>query len=204
MAFIPVPGVCMFELRFTLDGQHVENTLYARLEDGWSSGQAITMGGKLFDWWVANMAPSLSDQLSLDSVHGTDLENEEGFSVDFIPEASETGVIGGSSLPNNVAICITILTAARGRSGRGRNYICGIPQTHMAQNTLDTADGIAYVAAYNALPAVFDDLVATWVVVSRFTDGLPRDVGLSRTVTGVKLTDLSADSQRRRLPGRGT
>jgi len=204
MAFIPVTNCVMAELRFTLDSQHVENTLYFQRASPWTAPLGVLLGSHLFDWWVTNMAPSLSDDLNLDSVHVTDLTTVSGFAVDFVPSASENGAIGGSSLPNNCAICISFRTEARGRTGRGRNYICGLPQSHVAENTLDTADGIAFVAAYNALPAVAGASAATWVVVSRHLDGAPRTTGLTRSIISVLLLDLIIDSQRRRLPGRGT
>jgi hypothetical protein len=71
-------------------------------------------------------------------------------------------------------------------------------------NTLDAADGLAYVAAYSNVDDVIADFDGTWCVVSRHLDGLPRDIGITRKITTVILTDLTIDSQRRRLPGRGT
>jgi len=204
MAFIPVTNCVMAELRFTLDGQHVENTLYFQRASAWTAPLGVLLGDHLFTWWVDNMAPDLSDAISLDTVHVTDLTTVSGFAVDFVPAASEPGIVGNPSLPNNCAICISFRTEARGRTGRGRNYICGIPQSHVTLNTLDTGDGIDFVAAYNALPTVAGASAATWVVVSRFLDGAPRAAGLTRSITTVILQDLTIDSQRRRLPGRGT
>lgn len=204
MAFIPVPDTCMFELRFTLQGEHVENTLYGHLTGGWSASTARNVGDALIQWWIDNMSASLSDQISLDSVHCTDLSSSTGFSTDAVPETAPVGAVGGQCLPNNVAICISFRSQARGRSGRGRNYVCGIPDTHVSANTLDSADGIAFVDAYKLVDDVMSDFDATWVIVSRFLDGLPRDEGITRLITSVLLVDLTVDSQRRRLPGRGT
>jgi hypothetical protein len=203
MAFIPVNNCVMAELRFTLDGQKVENTLYFQRASAWTAPLGVLLGDHLYTWWVDNMAASLTDSLTLDSVHVTDLTAVDGFAVDFVPDVAETGVVGATSVPNNCAICISFRTEARGRTGRGRNYIMGMPQTHVTLNTLDTADGIAFVAAYNALPTVAGASAATWVVVSRFLDSLPRDIGITRSITTVILLDLTIDSQRRRLPGRG-
>jgi hypothetical protein len=41
------------------------------------------------------------------------------------------------------------------------------------------------------------------VVLSRISEGVPRDLALAQTVTGILTTDLFIDSQRRRLTGRG-
>jgi len=60
------------------------------------------------------------------------------------------------------------------------------------------------VAAYDLLANLFIASGATWVIVSRFLDKAPRTTGISRTVSSVILVNLVADSQRRRLPGRGT
>jgi hypothetical protein len=41
------------------------------------------------------------------------------------------------------------------------------------------------------------------VVLSRISEGVPRDLALAQAVTGILTTDLFIDSQRRRLTGRG-
>lgn len=204
MAFIPVTNTVMAELRFTLDGQQVENTLYFQRASPWTAPLGVLLGEHLLTWWTDFMADNLSDNIALDSVHVTDLTTVDGFAVDAVPDGSIPGVIGGDALPNNCAICISFRSEARGRSGRGRNYICGLARDSVVANTLTTGAGIAFVAAYNALPDVAGDSAATWVIVSRFLDGVPRDFGLTRSIITVILLDLTVDSQRRRLPGRGT
>lgn len=204
MAFIPVANTVMAELRFTLDGQQVENTLYFQRASPWTAPLGVLLGDHLLTWWEDNMSPALSDNIALDSVHVTDLTAVDGFAVDSVPDGSIPGAIGGDALPNNCAVCISFRSASRGRSGRGRNYICGLARDSVVANTLTSGAGISFVAAYNALPAVAGASAATWVIVSRFLDGAPRAAGITRSITTVILLDLTIDSQRRRLPGRGT
>jgi hypothetical protein len=150
------------------------------------------------------MAPFLSNRIALDSVHCTDLSSSTGFVTDFVPEESAVGELDTAALPNNVAICISFRSTARGRTGRGRNYVCGFPDNSMVGSTLNTDVGIALVAAYNLIQTAMSEESAVWVIVSRFVDLAPREEGISRTVSSIILVDLVGDSQRRRLPGRGT
>jgi hypothetical protein len=59
------------------------------------------------------------------------------------------------------------------------------------------------VAAYNGLLALASNIQVVWCIVSRFSGGQPRTAGEVYPVIAALVTDNVADSQRRRLPGRG-
>jgi len=204
MAFVPVPETLMAELRQELSGQQVENTLYFKKSGGWTENDAIILGQALAESWEATMAPVLSVQLQLNSVHLTDLSSQFSFATDFVPAASIQGAVGGDCSPNNCALCVSFRSAARGRSGRGRNYVPGLAESLVSLNQFDPTAALEIVSFYQGLTALAVDADAQWVVVSRFENGLPREEGLARVVRTVLLVDLVIDSQRRRLPGRGT
>jgi hypothetical protein len=82
--------------------------------------------------------------------------------------------------------------------------LLGLTENDVAGNQLNSIVQAAFVAAYEELldPAVIT--VGEWSVASRFTNNEPRTTGISAPVTAVQATDNIVDSQRRRLPGRGT
>lgn len=204
MPFIPGSNLLMVELFQRLDSQRIENTLYfqfgsaALLESG-----ANALLGDILTWWDTEMAPLLVQSLSLVEVKGTDLTTETSEVFTAVPNPVITGDVADESLPANVAACVSFRTTARGRSNRGRNYVPGIPSNQVSINTMAQGFADSLADAYLLLQGVGVANGATWVVASRFSNGAPR-VGMAvRAITSVVVTDLTVDSQRRRLPGRG-
>jgi hypothetical protein len=147
------------------------------------------------------MAPLTTNQVSLVGVKATSLESDTAPAFErptLIP-----GDLAQAAEPNNVTLAIKFLTAGRGRSARGRNYIVGLHVDAVTNNEVSSAHAAQYVTAYDELRDTSVISVGTHVVVSRFLDGVERTEGIAQTVTGVTFTDFIVDSQRRRLPGRG-
>lgn len=203
MPFIPVPDVLQAELRYTLFGQRIENVLY--FAGGGRAGQAgmNTLALQLQAWWVAEIAPNLSVQLTLNEIYITDLQSESGETYSGIVAAGSQGQINDNALPGNVALCVSFRTAQRGRSFRGRNYVPGLAETSVAGNTVEAGVVNNLQAGYGALISTAAAAGFPWVVVSRYSGGDPRPVGLATNITGARVVDPFVDSQRRRLTGRG-
>jgi len=113
--------------------------------------------------------------------------------------------VTGEAAPNNCSMAVSFRTAVSGRSNRGRNYVPVLTNSQVSENLIDSSWAQDVVNAYSellfgggALPAGW-----VWVVVSRFTGGLPRTVGTFNEIFSVLVTDLIVDSMRTRLPGRG-
>jgi len=117
--------------------------------------------------------------------------------------ASDTGEITGEDVPGNVAFALKFQTGHTGRSARGRNFISGIPEDAVTGNTITEAYADAYRDAYTSIATALNSGGFPMVVVSRYTLGAKRTVGLTLPVTVISYTDLNIDSQRNRLAGRG-
>lgn len=205
MAFIPVINTAQANFKYDLSGQTVENVLsFVNLDDP-DSTLLEGLAGALLDWANASLMPLLSSNLSLYAVTVTNLSSDSSPSIEFT-QAPQAGGVGGTALPNNVTWCIQFKTSLRGRSYRGRNYVAGIPNA--ALDTVNTVSATFATDVQNAYTTLLDPdtLPAgwTWVVVSRYTDGAPRVTGTVTAITSVNYADRYLDSQRRRLPGRGT
>jgi hypothetical protein len=205
MAFVPVPDTILVEMRMLLDSQRVENTLYFRKTGGWIIADVTPLVNALIIWWQASLGAVLSTGLTLREIAVTDLSSLTGFSVSQTPPTPlPTGSDGGEHEPNNVALCVSFRTLSRGRSFRGRNYVTGLPESRVSGSFVSDATVAAIQAAYQLLPGIAVTAGCIWVVVSRFTAGAPRVTGITTEIDSVVVIDNVVDSQRRRLPGRGS
>lgn len=206
MPFVENPNVAMVEFRQSWDDQKVENTLYFDRGTAPTSGQIAELAATLATWWETHMSPLQSNTVSLNEVVVTSLASETAPQLVYTFSLPAIGAQTAPSLPNNVSWAVKFNTVGRGRSSRGRNFFVGLVESHVDQNEVSATHAAAIVDAYQELFTVLGDMTDpwTWVVYSRYTAGNERATGLAQAVTSVSPTDLIIDSQRRRLPGRGT
>lgn len=205
MAFIPALNVAMCSLRYTVSGQQAENTLYFQYISDPGEEQLQDISGYLVTWRDTFLKDIQGAHCLFREVYAVNMTT--GFSPTFTNVVSPevAGTYSGTPLPNNVTLAVSFRTAGRGKSSRGRNYALGLTETALS-STLGQSVQTAYAAD---LVAAYDDLFVglpadwTWVIISRSVNGLPRANALVTPVQSVILTDLTIDSQRRRLPGRG-
>jgi hypothetical protein len=204
MPFVPNGNVAMVELRMVIDGQKVENTLYFSGEPPLTPTTLNDLAVIVESWWADNISPILSTTLSLNEIVVTSLASETAPQIVFTTGLPDTGGNANAALPNNVSWAIKFNTANRGRSGRGRNFIVGLTEEVVSASQLNVITAAQLVDGYLDLLADLSGGDWTWVVYSRFEDKVERTTGLAQEVISVGYTDLIVDSQRRRLPGRGT
>ena len=203
MTYQPVAATIGLELVQQLDGQIIENTLYVRKDTTVDIADLLTVADQAIEWWAADLAPLLTNRVTLLRVVATDLSSEFGPAVvdtGFLPAA---GSINSDCVPSNAALCISFRTALRGRAFRGRNYVSGIAEGNVTLNTveLSTAEGIR--AAYENFPTHLDTGYHHVVVSRTVNHVVQMPSALTNEVISYVLTDRIIDSQRRRLPGRG-
>lgn len=204
MVYVPVLNTVAVSFRYTLDSQLVENVINFSGTVDWTTSNMASLGGDLIDWWRANLAPLQSVDVSFREVYLLSLETASSPSVIVTTSLPDTGEESGTPLPNNATCTVTFRTAQRGRSFRGRNYVIGLTQALLSSsNTISLTTRTDYLAAYGELLTLTLTNGAKPVVVSRFSDGAPRATGLATLVTSFDM-NLTLDSQRRRLPERGT
>jgi hypothetical protein len=83
-------------------------------------------------------------------------------------------------MPPNDSLCVTLRTAVKGRTGRGRMYLNGFPEGSANGGYWETAAQDAAVAIAGALLNTFGSpgqpAPYTWGVISRFEFGVKRDI----------------------------
>jgi len=205
MPFQPVAATCLAELVYSLDGQTIENTLYFRKDNAWDESELFTLANELDAWWTAQMAPLLSTDISLIRVVCTALHAETGPQSILSLSPAPAGAVPTNAVPNNSAFCLSFRTALIGRSFRGRNYVPGLPESVVTISRLAAGTATAIIEAYELLNTAASSLNAYHVVVSRTVNGVVQmPTALTNAVNAYVAVDLVMDSQRRRLPGRGT
>lgn len=203
MAFQPTPDVAGVRLQGVMDSQLTINDLYFQISGGGiNAAGLVNLAVNVADWWTLNVVPLLSDDFSSVRVVCTDLGSDTG-PIGEAPAAA----VGGEAIeavPNNVAACVSFRTAQRGRSGRGRNYVPGIPGSKVDLNTLDATFITNLVAAYILLVGAGTFIPGwQWGVVSRQTAGEVRTAGLFIPITSVLMVGNSVRSMRSREIGHG-
>lgn len=212
MPFVPVPNTALIEIVYEWDGQIVENTIYYRKSTTPILADLEVLTDEIRAYIIDQLLPALTSAISLIRVVGTLLDAVDGLQVISTTDLPVAGG-GGASQPNNVTICVSLKTASRGRSARGRNYIPGLAQGYITGNTITTVIQNAFETVWTGLIAIGGDDGWSQVVVSRFSgftivDGkkvpTPREEGITHAITSAVIVDRTTDSMRRRLPGRGT
>lgn len=203
MAFIPVPNVAKVTLQWLWAGQIVDLTLSVQKASPLTTSDLDTLNTTAVDWWDDGLKIWSTQALSLVNVNSTDQSSDSAPSIDYPVTPAIPGENTSGSVPNNVALVTSWLTDLRGRSFRGRAYTPGIPVNMVSTST--TANP-SLVGAHNTIYSDWISRVLALsfdpVVVSRYTGGAPRLVGIATPITGVR-TEQYFDSQRRRLAGRG-
>lgn len=203
MPFQPAENVVQCELRYTWQGQQVENVLHYIMDP--ITPQAMAdLAAEVYSVWATYCAPITSNTVTLREVYVFDLTTADGGTATFAPSPLATGGNVNESVVNSTTLCLSLRTALRGRSRRGRLYIVGLTDNIVADNRVSAGGAQAFLDAYANF---FDPGVITagdWAVLSRFSDGVARPVASAATITQVLFTDTVVDTQRRRLPGRGT
>lgn len=204
MAFIPVPLTAEVNIRQTLYGEEMINTLYFTLALGWDEGSLTDLATRL-DGVLVDQYP---DMHNVGSIYlGLRLRNldHDGGEVLIVPaSASTVGTVGGGSEQNNVAWCVKFTTGLAGRSYRGRVYHGGIAGSMLVSiNHMDTGFASDIIDHYVSLVTAAGEAGGVHVVVSRRHNKVALTEGVTTPVTAITYTDLVLDSMRNRLPGRG-
>lgn len=204
MPFVPAANTLQAELRYNYGSSLAENVLYFQGSAGVTVALATTLGNNLIGWWNTNFKARMPTQVVLREVYVTDLTTQTSFTVSVTTGLPSAGTALQDPLPFNCALCVSLRTANRGRSGRGRNYVLGLLETEVSANTVASTTVSPTLTAYGLLvgAGTFTPGLQL-VIVSRFTNKLPRANALVQPVTNAVILDSVVDSQRRRLPGRG-
>lgn len=205
MPFVPVPDCVQCKIEGRVDGQTTINDLYFRHTTGpISLSDMNALRVAVATWYQGFIVPNLNEAWTGVRLQLQGLTNSSGI----VTEQSLLGVQGGvtgEAAPNNCSMAVSFRTGLAGRSNHGRNYVPVLTNSQLVGNNIDPDWATTIVDGYfelvfpgTALPGGW-----LWVVVSRRTNNDWRTTGVFQEITSVQVTDLTVDSMRTRLPGRG-
>jgi|SRR5215204_1884785 len=203
MAFIPAAQIVRVAVEYLLDGQILANVFHVDANEAVDTVVTDAILDVFEDWLTMQLVPNLSEDIEATGLTGRDLTTITGGLVERPFAAPLVGENLAGALPNNVALCITFFTDLAGRSFRGRSYMPGLSEAHVILSEISTIQATAFANVYIELVDALS-LAGFELVVTSFQSGLaPRVAAVSTPITAVGV-NTTVDSQRRRLPGRGT
>jgi len=165
-------------------------------------GDLQTIANTCAAWWQSNLSTRLSPSVALAAVTATDI-TAQGAPQRFALNAT-VGTAGGLSLPLNAPAVVSLRTALRGRSYRGRIYISGLTtnaQLDMNNITIGFAGQLS--SDVSQIFTALSGLGFQAIVASGQHNGVTTTPRTVQPITTL-VVDQPIDSQRRRLTGRGT
>lgn len=212
--FVPAPNCLRVEVIFKTPGGVAENVYHVqgtgavqdlgatalRVIDAFHNGE--TQNGGIIQW----RNPSVSLQKIIARDIGT--QNGPAWEKDY----NVPGGAAGGPLPDSCTIAVKWTTGLSGRSYRGRTYHVGLNAGDVLNDVLNTTVQSRLLSAYQNMLSLVNQsgwtapgsTDAAMVVLSKAHANAWRTQALTTPITGVTFADAFIDSQRRRLPGRGT
>lgn len=102
----------------------------------------------IVDCFLLNMMPGLTNQFTCIGAVGKRISPTLGNAVEYFhtnTSVANTGLASGDGLPSYCSAVVSIHTARGGRSGRGRMFIGGVPESATI-NSMLTDTGVFWVA----------------------------------------------------------
>lgn len=200
MAFQSVPDTIEVTTHFIAGGVEMVNTYYAKRAGGYVQSDLDQLANTVDAIHQTDFRPLLSSSVTYvkTDVRGLELANDL-FATD--NSGSGVGAVSGDMLAPHSSLAIKRASAFTGRSARGRVYWPGVTASQGSGGnnaTVTTAFANAAVAAVDEIRQGIIGLGMTPVIVSRFTGGAVRSVGVTFEWVNTSVTNLAVDSQRRR------
>lgn len=206
MPTINTPFCYELQMRFTQDGQLVENVWHFTDPSGDTdyAGKCTLIAGAADVSMATTFMPRMSNGVTYRECFVRHLGTANPYTATVADSAPQFGDKTSPALPNNVTICASLRSDLAGRSYRGRTYLIGLTEGDVAVNAVTPAELTAWADAIVDMAAAIELAAEVfWVILSLFSNGVPRVTGNVRGVDTVLFTNSTVDSQRRRLPGRG-
>jgi len=204
MAFQSVPNTFEIDINWQVNTQNCQNTFYMQVDP---LDYTATMVQDIVDDFayiaLTYWKTLLCSAVTITSVYGRGLANivdVQGLATGSMPAAGTFSTSNPCS--NNNAFAVSRKSSLTGRSSRGRVYL---PLCVGALDTNEDYVNSTYTAAVNACMSnlrgrIIASGFGTEVIVSRYSGGVKRAVGITYPVEDYYITDLRVDSRRDRLP----
>ncbi len=203
MAFQAVPDTAEIDIIYALNGEIVQNVFYATMPGGYVLADLQALADQIDlqvqGTWKAQQPPEAVYVRT--EVRGLAFANDKTAQQSL---SAGPGVHGGAALPNQVTFSIKKTSGFTGRSARGRTYWIGVPNGILLPSNENLVSSVWAAATVSAVGSIRSAIgsVGLWepVLVSRFTEGAQRPVGITFAWVGETNVDARVDTNRNRLP----
>jgi hypothetical protein len=197
------PGVLQVNLRGRYYGEEVQNTLWVEKVSGLPTALELAeVAIATRDWWLDNLRNIISTNYTLNEIYVADWASGTAATYTETGSLPASGANTNEGVSGNVACVVTIRSGGRGRSSRGRNFVCGLTENVTLGNLFTQAVVDAVQAGYEMLLIVYQPIGYEPVVYSQFSSNAVRTIGEAFPVVAYTV-NREVDSMRRRLAGRG-
>jgi len=197
MAFVPLPHGALCVVRFSGGDMIFTNGFYF-VKQNFSESDQDALADTVDTRFGAPMKTIMSNECAYEVTTCYDMRTSTGRVVQNADGAG-TGTQTDDSLPLMSAMVVTLRTAERGRSARGRLYIGGLGEANFDGGQYSLAAKNAVLGNLSVLKSYALDLGWTWVVASRQQDGVPLTAMVGRPITSQEMRNYRPGSQRRRV-----
>jgi len=196
MAFVPFENVVKAVLNWHNELGSWHNIMHFWLP-GFDADDMLQLANDLMSELRTTYKDYLADSTYLDSVDVYDLTSDEGPII-----RSTGGAVAGLEattqvVPIGAALCITLYTTSRGRSGRGRLYLTGFTEMGLVNGVWVAA---LVEEAEDQIGAYREGALSPWTLVlaNRYKDGDPLTLGTFKYVSSVVCRSSIITVQHRR------
>jgi len=196
MAFQPVPNAAQCIINYTDGVRSFSNSLWA-VKSGFGQANMQDLATAIRANISAGWAAWFGNNFTQDVITVYD-QRAEGAPVYLHTLNPVTGQDADEIHPLGDALVVTLRTATRGRSGRGRMYLGGLSVGQSADGLWSSPITAQAVDFCEELKADLDVLGWTWVVCSRYSENALRNPALTFPVTSFEVRSAVVGTQTRR------
>lgn len=204
MAFQSVPDTIGVEVRGTLLGQEVENTLYYNYIAVPDESELLTLVNDLGDVFEELWLDVLPLGFEAREIYARDLAAPITVQATNASIAGMDGTYTGDTMPSLLTLAIARRSGLTGRGSRGRIFWMGLSESMVSNNVVGSGVADLMVDALIAMDVAANTLGFTPVIVSRYIGSTPRVTALTFPLVSWSYNDLQVDTRRSRKPGSGS
>lgn len=197
MTFIPTPNTARAVVRFGIGAEEWSNVFHFT-KNGFTEADMQSLADDIDDYVGNYWLASMSNGCGYIATDVYDIRTSTGPIVSANAE-SGPGTVSDEEESIGLAVVVTLRTATRGRTGRGRKYVAGFGAGNIT-------DGSWTESTATDAKAFVDNVAATgvsagWTHVIRCiqVDGVPLTEAVTRPVTSTEVRSLKPGTQRRRI-----
>lgn len=196
--FVPSPNVVRVVHRMDRAGFPMYNVMYHDAGGVPSGAQLTAIAETLGTLYINTILEQLANVLNYEECVTYSMQSETAPTGAWSAPDPSPGGITSEGCARGSAPVVTLRTANRGRSSRGRSYLPGAAEANISNGVLDSGYMASLETAYEnyRTGAAAEELPL--LVYSQYTGGGPRVAGVPQLVLSVEIRSATLGSQRRR------